>query len=341
MCEGPGVLQPPHSAVAQCIQAAVKQLQEQLATLKRKQAAGSHKHEAVTDARDLASREWPPVTSGAVGLPMIRRMATMGGQRSASAAAGGQLDEEGSPPTRPHYLLNMREGQLGAATSQHLHQHQPRASRQDAGQGDEDAEAVVLLDDGSDEQLDSGSWSEVESDASGGHRTQQTAAPARHLQNVARTQQEAAAAGSCLGKREPAGSSRHSSRGGSGAENLPPGSHGGVLLAAAGPGRLAMHRAPGTSFIRDAAVASVGIDRGKYISSGPDGKGGVSTAYKNVGSVPTRVGWPGNPDGWKSSFNTPVPAFLCSLQMASGKKARVGGSGAAVPITSFFSRAQQ
>ena len=52
------------------------------------------------------------------------------------------------------------------------------------------------------------------------------------------------------------------------------------LMAAAGPGRAALQQAPGRSFIRDAAAASVGFERGKYISSGPDGKGGVATAYQ-------------------------------------------------------------
>lgn len=336
------------------MQADVKHLQEQLAALKRRQAAVGYKQLAADiEVREPASEEQPLAKSGAAGLRAIRRMTSLSGQRSASAAASLGQDED-DPLTRPYYLLNMRQGQLSSATSNHLRQPQQQGMRQRDGQVDEDEEAVVLLEDVSDEQLDSGSWSEVESDGSDGRHAQQTAAPGRHLQNAAPTQQNAGAAGSSLGKREQAGagSSRHGGRGGSPNENLPEGNHGVPLLAAAGPGRLAMQHAPGKSFIRNAAVASIGIDRGKYISSGPDGKGGVTTAYKNGGSLPTRVG------GLNDQLLMMVPycrlgtlvllqypcviqPLMCSLQMASSKKARVGGSGAAVPITSFFSRAQQ
>ncbi|KAL4531323.1 hypothetical protein Ndes2437A_g08659 [Nannochloris sp. 'desiccata'] len=53
-----------------------------------------------------------------------------------------------------------------------------------------------------------------------------------------------------------------------------------ISFLAAGPSKIALASAPGTSFIRDPKFATTGLkDDATYIHSGPDGKGGRVTVY--------------------------------------------------------------
>lgn len=126
-------------------------------------------------------------------------------------------------------------------------------------------------------------------------RTQQTAAGPAPVQQ---RQQQAAPSSSSLGKRPaaaPAAPPQPAARSGGsqGADEnvsgwaVPPAPA--PLLATAGPGRAALQQGPGRSFIRNPAAAGIGLDRGRFISSGPDGKGGVVKAYLGSGAAPVRV----------------------------------------------------
>jgi len=60
----------------------------------------------------------------------------------------------------------------------------------------------------------------------------------------------------------------------------PPHSKATISFLAAGPSKIALASAPGTSFIRDPKFATTGLkDDATYIHSGPDGKGGRVTVY--------------------------------------------------------------
>ena len=146
---------------------------------------------------------------------------------------------------------------------------------------EEEEDEVVLLDDSEEEQ--DGAFSEVESeDGQDGGQQQRQQQPQRQQQGAApppTAQHQQAAGSSLLGKRPAAAADENCGSRGAAAQLLP---------LAAGPGRAALQRGPGTTFIRNTAHASLGIDRGRYISSGPDGKGGVATAYQS-GSAPVRV----------------------------------------------------
>ena len=58
----------------------------------------------------------------------------------------------------------------------------------------------------------------------------------------------------------------------------------------AGPSRLGVAGAPGPSFLRNPQSATTGLDdQAKYIHTGPDGKGGQVSVYRN-GGVKPKVG---------------------------------------------------
>jgi hypothetical protein len=120
----------------------------------------------------------------------------------------------------------------------------------------------------------------------------------------------------------------------------PPPSKPTISLLAAGPSKIALHSAPGTSFIRNPQFATTGLkDDGKYINCGPDGKGGRAVAYKN---------------GKQQNNNTRVPAWgggviTDHVKSAGGggggagngnhKRAKGGaGAGASKPINQYFSK---
>lgn len=258
-----------------------------------------------------------------------RRFGATAASLAGSTAAAAAVHEE-DPLVHSYDLLNMRQVDIAAATASRrrpLQQHQQeqlqeapaqrpssvRPVRSSAvaptadGGGAEDEDELLVLD-GSEEQMEAeagGCYSEIESDVEEEQRQQQAVATAPALQQRRQQQHSLAAAGTVLGKRQadaavlqvrprmlaPGSSSALGSQAGTPDENYSSGgSHGAPLMAAAGPGRMALLHAPGKSFIRNAAAASVGIDRGKYISSGPDGKGGVATAYQGgPGGAPMRV----------------------------------------------------
>ncbi|PRW60389.1 hypothetical protein C2E21_1164 [Chlorella sorokiniana] len=301
-----------------------------------------------------------------------------GGGASSSAAAAAADDED--PLLQSYDLLDsMRVADLPAARQRQPSDHQTQQAQQQQAQQQQqqqqqqacqitagasvDEDEIVLLD-GSEEQwqdeAEGQQWedeeevclSEEELDLQPQlQQSQQTAAPPPPAQQQ---QQQAAAASqqqrqqqaggsSLLGKRQVAAAAAAAAD-----ENCLGGNGAGAALLplAAGPGRAALHRGPGKTFIRNTSAASLGIDRGRYISSGPDGKGGVATAYQS--------GKSGGGAVRMAQRQLDLPA----LQQAGGaKKARSGGSSQssggsaeaaaaaalrrnnALPITSFFSKA--
>jgi hypothetical protein len=236
------------------------------------------------------------------------------GSAATAAAASGEED----PLLQSYDLLNMRLGDLPATRvqqQQQQQQQQPAAALED----DEDDEIVLIDESEEQEQLGAEGgccYSEIESDAeeqeeqrrqqqqqqqqgAAAAALQQRQLAAQPQQQQQQQQQRMSGSGSVLGKRPVtqtladqqqyaanAGASAGGSQAGLGDENCAGSSGRGAppLLAAAGPGRGALQHGPGKTFIRNTAAASIGLDRGKYISSGPDGKGGVASAYHSGGT---------------------------------------------------------
>jgi hypothetical protein len=229
------------------------------------------------------------------------------GSAATAAAASGEED----PLLQSYDLLNMRLGDLPATRVQQQ-QQQPAAALED----DEDDEIVLIDESEEQEQLGAEGgccYSEIESDAEEQEEQRQqqqqqqqgaVAAALQQRQLAAQPQQQQqqqrmSSSGSVLGKRPVtqtladqqqyaanAGASAGGSQAGLGDENCAGSSGRGAppLLVAAGPGRGALQHGPGKTFIRNTAAASIGLDRGKYISSGPDGKGGVASAFHSGGT---------------------------------------------------------
>ena len=324
------------------LQVALEELQQQIGALKRALATArqrqQHGETAATSGLDTQAPP-PTVSTRGAGWHAVRRFgaAARPGPAGAASAAG-----EEDPLVQSYDLLNMRQADLAASNPGRQPAEQPtQAARVLAAadrEGVEDDELMVL--EGSEEQADAelSDYSEVESDG----KEQCTADPARapHGQHQPAHQHQLSKPAVCssrpggfmLGKRPPdeapavGGRRTHASCAATASNVAAASDENGtasrstVLLAGAGPGRLALQQAPGQSFIRNTAAASIGIDRGRYISSGPDGKGGIATAYK---AGPVRVrrpfaamhAWPwlgrvGRHDG--DSAPT-VLTILCSL----------------------------
>ena len=295
-------------------QTEVASLQSEVARLRRSLAAARQGQPGGAGALADALLEAPQQQRAPAGpRHVLRRFGSgaAGTAGGASAAAAAAADDE-DPLLRSYDLLDsMRVADLPAAKQRQVdnhqqHQHQQAecqppagvADVQPAARGSDDEDEIVLLD-GSEEQWQEEAgeqqWAEDEevclSDEefepqAQQQRTQQTAAPPPSAQQQ-QQQQQAAAASQQQRSQAGSGSSLLGKRqGGSADENCPGGSGAGAALLplAAGPGWAALHRGPGKTFIRNTSAASLGIERGRYISSGPDGKGGVATAYQSGNS---------------------------------------------------------
>ncbi|KAL4450221.1 hypothetical protein ABPG77_010890 [Micractinium sp. CCAP 211/92] len=370
-------------ATVQQLQDQVASLKRSLAAARQHQT-GSALPESTEEQHAALGRH--AVGTGGLAAGRTRhRVRRLVGSAAAAASAEAAVEEVDDPLVRSYNLLGMLQAEMavslrGPQRAQQAEQEQQTQQAQQAQQrqslpapaaasGDEDD--VVVLD--CTEEQDGGPEGELllasENKGSQAAQQAQQARGQQHHQQAqqaqqtaagpppAQQQQLAAPGGGSLGKRPaaaPAAPPQHgpAARGGGsqGADENSPGwaapPAAAPLLAAAGPGRAALQHGPGRSFIRNPAAAGIGLDRGRFISSGPDGKGGVAKAYQlGGGAAPVRLAQKkldlGGQHGPGSSGG--IRGRACGSESSSQELAaaqalrRTNG----LPITSFFSRQQQ